>query len=72
MTWQDQHGITHEVSTFTDSGGDVRVRASRDIDGPFANLGERAWMRCRVRAPPRSRESLGIVDCMTCLVRKTR
>ena len=67
--WTDERGVTHEVLTFSDREGNVLVRTSRDSEGPYADLGQRAWMRCEVRAPPRSKESLRVVDCMACLVK---
>jgi hypothetical protein len=69
MTWTDKRGVTHEVLTYTDEEGDVRVRTDGPVTEDLESFGWRAWMRCRVRASPGDRESRAPVDCMTCLVK---
>ncbi len=67
MPWTDKHGVTHEIVTYVDAYGTIRIVGDSSAVGCFG-YGS-AWMCCGVRAPPGSKESSIIVDCMTCLVR---
>lgn len=68
MNWTDSLGVTHAVSTYVNEHGTVSI-LTYQTDLRYASVGRGAWMRCKVRAPPHSKESLRRIDCMTCLVK---
>jgi hypothetical protein len=68
MTWTDGAGVTHEVVTYVSEYGDVSI-VTAHTDRRYVSLSRGAWMRCAIRAPPGSGDSLRAVDCMTCLVK---
>lgn len=68
MTWTDERGVTHAVSTYVNEHGSISILTDR-TDMRYANLDGGGWMRCTKRAPPGSENSMHAVDCMTCLVK---
>lgn len=68
MNWTDGFGVTHTVVTYVNEHGSISILTNL-TDMRYASLDGGGWMCCTKRAPPGSKYSAHVVDCMTCLVK---